>query len=299
MSSHGKSRSVGFSGKVMVCALALLVVFAVSSVGVLVSYADQKRQVAELEYMREIAASQEAQMADLEERIVELAERIKQAELSEASIRDMLLKEGLSPKGYASDAQVASVTRLSSVSRGSFDRATRTSPERLQESLQKIETMVRTLESQAASVDDRTKQLHGQVQQEVAKLRATPCIWPVKGRITSDFGRRKHPLTRVWENHGGLDIGASYGSKIAAAADGVVTFAAYKYGYGYMVVVDHAFGYQTAYAHCSRLNVKKGQKVVRGQVVGFVGESGIATGPHLHYEVRVWGVQVDPKKFLP
>ncbi len=110
MSSHGKSRSVGFSGKVMVCALALLVVFAVSSVGVLVSYADQKRQVAELEYMREIAAAQEAQMADLEERIVGLAERIKQAELSEASIRDMLLKEGLSPKGYASDAQVASVT---------------------------------------------------------------------------------------------------------------------------------------------------------------------------------------------
>jgi murein DD-endopeptidase MepM/ murein hydrolase activator NlpD len=117
--------------------------------------------------------------------------------------------------------------------------------------------------------------------------------WPARGSITSPYGKRRGGY------HTGLDIGASYGQPITAAASGTVIEAQWGGGYGREIVIDHGGGLMTRYAHCSSLNVKKGQRVSRGAVIGYVGATGNATGPHLHFEVIVKGSTVNPSKYLP
>ena len=117
-------------------------------------------------------------------------------------------------------------------------------------------------------------------------------IWPVNAPITSPFGWRWGRM------HEGLDLGASYGSPIAAAAAGTVIWAGWEGGYGNLVVIDHGGGIATAYGHQSQIAVSVGQTVARGQVIGYVGSTGHSTGPHLHFEVRVNGQAVDPLGYL-
>jgi murein DD-endopeptidase MepM/ murein hydrolase activator NlpD len=117
---------------------------------------------------------------------------------------------------------------------------------------------------------------------------------PVSGPITSGFGWRMHPVLHRRRLHSGMDIGARTGVAISAAADGVVITAHYSRGYGNMIVIDHGGGVSTLYGHCSRLFVSSGQRVKRGQKIGAVGSTGLTTGPHLHWEVRIRGKAVNP-----
>lgn len=125
-----------------------------------------------------------------------------------------------------------------------------------------------------------------------------PTLWPASGRISDKFGYRKDPFTKRNTFHDGLDIGADYGASIKAAADGKVTFSGLKNGYGRMVVIDHGRGISTAYGHASKLLVKAGQEVKKGDIIAKVGSSGRSTGPHLHFEVRLYNTPVDPLKYL-
>lgn len=122
--------------------------------------------------------------------------------------------------------------------------------------------------------------------------------WPVRGRISSEFGPRVHPVTGAHRDHHGLDIAASTGTPIAAASGGTVTFAGQQRGYGNIVIIDHGNGTETRYAHQDTIAVSKGQTVTAGQRVGTVGSTGLSTGPHLHFEVRRDGEPVDPRRFL-
>ena len=115
------------------------------------------------------------------------------------------------------------------------------------------------------------------------------------GVMTSGFGNRRHPVLGSWRHHAGIDLASAHGSEIRATADGVVTKAARNGGYGLYVALAHSGGVETSYGHMSRLNVSAGQSVRRGQVIGYVGATGLATGPHLHYEVRVNGKPVNPE----
>lgn len=130
----------------------------------------------------------------------------------------------------------------------------------------------------------------------VAKPRASTLGLPVAGPITSTFGLRIHPILRFARMHRGLDFGASWGSPIRAAADGVVVAASWHGGYGRQVQVAHDSGLATSYSHMSEYAVGLGQRVLRGDVIGFVGASGLATGPHLHFEVMRGGQAVDPQR---
>jgi murein DD-endopeptidase MepM/ murein hydrolase activator NlpD len=130
------------------------------------------------------------------------------------------------------------------------------------------------------------------------ELADAPAIWPIEGRVTSSFGEREDPINGEGAFHSGIDISAAYGAPVRAAADGEVTGAAMGSGYGREVELDHGHDVMTVYGHLSAIAVVPGQHVVRGQLIGYVGDSGRATGPHLHYEVRVHKVPVNPHKYL-
>ncbi len=121
---------------------------------------------------------------------------------------------------------------------------------------------------------------------------------PLRGRISDRYGWRHHPVHKKRLFHAGLDIAAPRGTPIAAAASGKVIYSGYRSGYGRMVIVRHSNGYSTRYAHCSRLLVKKGQKVRAGQILAKVGATGVATGNHLHFEIRKNGKTIDPLKLI-
>ena len=122
--------------------------------------------------------------------------------------------------------------------------------------------------------------------------------WPVAGRMISGFGMRYHPILGYNRFHSGIDLAAGYGTLVKAADGGQVVQAGYFGGYGYSIMLYHGGGFATWYAHLSSINVAMGQMVQRGQVIGLVGSTGLATGPHLHFEVRINGAPQDPYNYL-
>lgn len=141
-------------------------------------------------------------------------------------------------------------------------------------------------------------QLYESLSERQSLLAATPSIKPARGWFTSRFGYRIDPFTGKPVMHAGLDIAAPPGTPIYAPADGVISFVGYEAGYGKLVSIDHGYGVVTRFAHNSRLLVEKGQKVSRRDVIATVGNTGRSSGPHLHYEVRVHGVPVDPMNYI-
>lgn len=129
---------------------------------------------------------------------------------------------------------------------------------------------------------------------EVSPFRGSLLMPIAGGRVGSGYGQRFHPILKRTRMHTGVDIGASTGTPIRAAAPGVVISANYRGGYGNCVVIDHGGGLSTLYGHCSRLYVSAGQRVSRGQTIAAVGSTGLSTGPHLHFEVRINGAPVNP-----
>jgi murein DD-endopeptidase MepM/ murein hydrolase activator NlpD len=126
----------------------------------------------------------------------------------------------------------------------------------------------------------------------------TPSIWPVRGWVTSEFGLRTNPFGRRAEFHTAIDIATKLGAPIEAPADGIVKNVEKRPDTGLMIQIEHGRGIQTLYAHLFRTAVSKGQVVKRGEVIGYVGNSGRSTGAHLHYAVSLNGVYVNPRKYL-
>jgi murein DD-endopeptidase MepM/ murein hydrolase activator NlpD len=131
-----------------------------------------------------------------------------------------------------------------------------------------------------------------------AALAAAPSLWPVEGRITSSFGERLDPFNGEGAFHAGMDIAADIGTPIHATADGLVVKAEIVNGYGREIEIDHGHDIKTCYGHLSGFTVTAGQQVTRGEVIGYVGDSGRSTGAHLHYEVRIHDTPVNPYKYL-
>lgn len=135
--------------------------------------------------------------------------------------------------------------------------------------------------------------------EHVERLAATPSIMPTAGWLSSAFTRmREHPILHVARAHEGLDVSAPMGTPIEAPARGTVVSAGWEAGYGNTVTIDHGYGIVTKFAHASRLLVRRGQQVDRGERIALVGNTGLSTGPHLHYEVHVNGRPVDPRRYI-
>jgi len=154
---------------------------------------------------------------------------------------------------------------------------------------------------------DELEETSRQIEEEIRRLapwgtrpKAGTLLWPLTSRrISSYFGMRFHPILRSYRQHTGIDLPAATGTRIYAAEWGIVRTAGTMGGYGLTVMVDHGGGIWTLYAHMSKINVKVGETVPRGHVIGLVGSTGLSTGPHLHFEVRDNGTPVDPLKWLP
>jgi len=131
-----------------------------------------------------------------------------------------------------------------------------------------------------------------------ADVNVLPGLWPVVGRLMAGFGERTDPFSGEGARHTGVDISAPTGTPVKATADGVVTSAGWNGGYGRCVIIDHGNGYQTWYGHLSKIDVMEGEEIRQGETLGLVGMTGRATGPHLHYEVRIHATPVNPYRFL-
>jgi len=129
-------------------------------------------------------------------------------------------------------------------------------------------------------------------------LASTPSIWPTRGWLSSRFGYRTSPFADKREFHRGIDISARSGSKVISPANGLVVFTGWERGYGRVIVIKHARGFKTKYAHLRKILVKKGQHVKKGAKIGLVGNSGRTTGSHLHYEVHLNNVAVNPLRYI-
>ncbi|MEM9808104.1 MAG: peptidoglycan DD-metalloendopeptidase family protein [Cyanobacteria bacterium P01_D01_bin.56] len=159
------------------------------------------------------------------------------------------------------------------------------------------------LEAAQAQLERDSQSLANLIRQRIAAasgiiLGTGQMSFPTSGRITSRFGSRVHPVLGYRRFHAGVDFGSPYGTRISAADSGKVIFAGWYGGYGNSVIIDHGGGLTTLYAHASRLSVREGQAVVKGQAIAAVGSTGLSTGPHLHFEVRRNGSPVDPMGFL-
>lgn len=154
------------------------------------------------------------------------------------------------------------------------------------------------LDRKSISLRNELRKLQEYYKNRSLLLAATPSLMPVNGYPSDRFGMRRDPFTNELDFHPGVDISAPRGSRVIATADGVVDFAGRNLGYGKLVELNHRFGIATRYGHLAEINVKKGQRVQKGDIVGYVGRTGRATAPHVHYEIRLNGRALDPFRFL-
>jgi murein DD-endopeptidase MepM/ murein hydrolase activator NlpD len=164
--------------------------------------------------------------------------------------------------------------------------------------IRSMHDQVQQLERASYSQEADFTSLLDQLNEKKNLLACTPSIRPAKGWVSSTFGYRISPFTGRRELHAAFDIANREGTNIIAPADGIVTFAGKKALYGNLLIIDHGYGLVTRYGHLKSIDVQKGEKVARGDVLAQMGNTGRSTGPHVHYEVRLNGVPVNPEKYI-
>ncbi len=157
---------------------------------------------------------------------------------------------------------------------------------------------VERLKSEALHREESLSELERLLQTKKEVLAHTPSIWPVMGWVTSGFGFRTNPFTGLTQMHEGIDISNRVGTPVVAPANGIISDIGSDWVHGKVLVISHGFGMITRYSHLNKVFVKVGQKVKRGEKIAEIGMSGKTTGPHLHYEVRLNGIPVNPMRYI-
>jgi murein DD-endopeptidase MepM/ murein hydrolase activator NlpD len=164
--------------------------------------------------------------------------------------------------------------------------------------IDRMHSQLQTVRQSGSDVISNFEEISQYIDEQRQVFRATPVAWPAVGRVTSAFGQRNDPFSREeGEFHQGIDIANMLGTPIRATADGVVRVASWHGGYGRLIIIDHGRGYRTHYAHNAKILVSVGDRVKRGQIIGYMGTSGHSTGYHVHYEVWHNGRIMNPAKF--
>lgn len=255
------------------------VILWVSSLFMFFNYFNLKNKIVYLQEVEKKSMKQKIEMETLNARIQFLETQLVRLQNIDLKVREMV---NLEVKGASTNfAGGLSTKKVDEESMG-------------QVMLEKAEALEKEIKIREKSMSELVEYL----EDRRSLFMATPSIWPTRGFITSEFGWRKDPISGVTEFHEGIDISSPYGTQVRSAAEGVVIEAGPDAGYGRVVVIDHGYGIVTRYAHLLRSFVVVGQKVKKGDVIGAVGSTGKSTGPHVHYEVRIDGVPVNPLKYL-
>jgi len=251
---------------------------AVIVMGVFVHYARIAVEVHELRRLREENKSLLGKTLEYEQNAGKLQVKVRYLENMVTKLGVMAGLEHSLP-----DAQVGGV--------GGIPAAELQAPSLDQATLQKMDHSLSLL-------TDRSSKLEQFFTDQRMLLASTPSVWPVRGYLSAVFGKRIDPFTGQPDFHPGLDISTPIGTKVQAPADGVVIFCGTKGAYGNAIIVDHGYGIMTQYGHLESFNVRPGQRISRGDVIGFVGNTGRSTGPHLHYEVWVHDQAQNPIQYI-
>ena len=252
-------------------------------------YASIKRDRAELVRLREQNKEQSQQVQDLALRVDEFSDRMEELRQVDTKIRIL------------ASHQIGRNKKLPLGIGGAASTETRLKELLDQDQHKLIYGMRKNITALNEDANYREKsfnELLAFLHEQKSILAATPSIWPVKGWITSGFGPRESPFSSGVEFHKGIDIATRYGKEVLATADGLVIDASYHSQDGNLVRIDHGHGLVTAYCHLSKITAKYGMRIKRGDVIGYVGDTGRSTGSHLHYAVFVNRVPVNPQRYL-
>ncbi len=258
-------------------------VLMISMAYILFDYVKTKQQGAEFDNIKKLAEIQRDQINSLAGKVLDFEKKMEYFRLVDEKIRaagnigkKIKTKGQLLGVGGVQQEQAAEGTTLDQLNKN-IDRLLQDA-ETQEKSFQEVLSFLKKRESILASL---------------------PSLWPVKGWVTSHFGHRQSPYGGSSEFHKGIDIATQAGKPIIAPADGIVAESVNRPDMGNYVVLNHKNGVSTSYAHMLRTTVRSGKNVTKGEVIGYVGNSGRSTGSHLHYCVNLNGVPVNPRKYLP
>lgn len=240
-------------------------------------------------------ASLKNQNLILSDKLIEVSD---QYEILQYKLKDLnVITENLR---IASDLEpITDDERLLGVGGGSFDNSIDflNSPEKL--NISAAFNLIEQVTNEFKFEELQYEEISKKIEENKNLFESIPAIMPTKGEyISSNFGMRLHPILKVRQMHTGIDIVVNTGTLVYAPGKGKVVRVGRRGGYGLEVVIDHGFGYRTTFGHLSKSLVKRGQKVERGDVIAKTGNTGLSTGPHLHYEVSQNGIKLNPKRFF-
>lgn len=282
-----KRRTVGIL--LILCAVAVAL-----EVAFLVQYVSQSGEIWELQSLRSEASQHRQQVTSISSAMEDLRKQLSHMREVNIRLRVMLgidpPKPTLSPLGLGGKEESSLVPFQASGLGG--ERVS------LSEVATQLQQKLVWLKDEAVYQERYLVELTGIVGDKRAQWAATPSIWPTRGWVSSGFGRRVSPFTGMDTMHGGIDISAPTHTPVISVAAGTVITAGPEKSLGNAIVVSHGYGYKTTYGHLSKVKVKPGQYIKRGDVIGEVGTTGLSTGPHLHYEIEINGSPVDPLKFI-
>lgn len=263
---------------VVVILIALFVVY---------DYTSIKRDRAEMVRLRAQTQEQSQQLRDLGLKIDEFSDRMEALRQTDKKIRVLAYETNSNKKLPLSIGGSDKETKIKDL----LDKDHSTVIAGMRKNIEKLKEEANEREK---SFNELMVFLH----EQKSILASTPSLWPVHGWVTSGFGARRSPFSSGVEFHKGIDISTRFGTEIVAPADGLVVRSGYESQDGNVVRIDHGHSFSTAYLHLSRIVAKQGERIKKGDKVGYVGDSGRSTGPHLHYSVFVNNVPVNPIKYL-
>ncbi len=228
------------------------------------------------------------------EKITELESRL--AKLSHFDRKLRIIANIEEPKGAKGNSDI--MMGMGGGSPAEDEAYMNNTPLRGEDLVEKMRSEITDLQEKAETQEKSFTELQGYLMKQVSFLASTPSIWPSRGWVTSTYGQRISPFTGNPQMHRGMDIANRIGTPVVAAADGIVVEAGADPGLGRTVVISHGYGIKTVYGHMDKLLVHSGQKVRRGASIGEMGNTGRSTGPHLHYEVSLNGVAVNPSRYI-
>jgi murein DD-endopeptidase MepM/ murein hydrolase activator NlpD len=278
--------------KVTVFSLALLIIGTFTAIYMAATINQQySESKVEISSLVEINNSQKLEIEKLQNEAIQIQQQLQENIDALDQIKEMV--------GIKKSSEGTDVTQQESENKNTSSSSLQQSSKDAVEQLDEIKTSYKELSTQLMTQHQIIEESAEAVKKQVAYLNAIPSIKPVNAKISDTFGYRKNPFTsRGSEFHSGIDFAGSVGTPVMATGDGVVIFAGWQSGYGNVVIISHGYGITTLYGHNSKLLVKKGEKVKKGQVISKMGSTGRSTGPHLHYEVRVDGKAVNPSMYI-